>query len=206
MITELDAVEARILGCLIEKSFLTPDQYPLSFNALMNACNQKTSREPVMELDIDTLGNSLNILRAKGLADQKLGSRVPKFTHLASVLGAGDSTETLAVLCVLLLRGPQTAAEIRARSERIAKFTDNLQVEVVLEKLEKHPDGPFVARLPRGRYQHLFCGAAPVAAAPIIAPAPDRLAKLEERVTALESLCKELQEKTAKPAGVWPAS
>lgn len=201
--TELDAVEARILGALIEKSYLTPDQYPLSFNALLNACNQKTSREPVLELDVEAVGKGLASLQGKGLAAQRFGSRVPKFAHHAEHLEAGDSTEVLSVLCVLLLRGPQTAAELRLRTERMAQFAANEQVEAVLQKLSEHPQGPFVARLPRGRFQQLLSGPAPAQApevsyAPKASAGPDRIALLEERVAALESLCGSLKERLAE--------
>jgi len=196
---ELDAVEARILGSLIEKSYLTPDQYPLSFNALLNACNQKTSREPVMELDVEALGGGLERLRRKGLAEQKLGSRVPKFAHNAAALGAGDATEAVSVLCMLLLRGAQTAAELRVRTERMAHFTATEQVEALLRGLAEHPEGPFVAPLARGRFQQLFSGPPSEAAGPIAAPGPDRVALLEARVAALEALCGQLRDRLPKP-------
>ncbi|MBI4349431.1 MAG: DUF480 domain-containing protein [Elusimicrobia bacterium] len=203
---ELDAVEARILGCLIEKSYLTPDLYPLTFNALRAACNQKTSREPVMELDDDTLHRGLERLARKGLAAQRHGSRAPKFAHHAEHLDAGDSTETFSLLAVLLLRGPQTAAELRVRTDRMAHFATNENVENLLQKLAEHPQGPFVARLSRGRWQHLLSGDAPVepvaAAAPARAAAPpddDRLAKLEARVASLETQLRELQDRLARP-------
>jgi len=129
---------------------------------------------------------------------------VPKLAHRADLLKAGDSTEVLAVVCMLLLRGPQTAAELRARTERMAKFTSNEEVAAILEKLVSHPDGPFVARLSRGRYQHLYSGDAPpsVASAPGAAPAAsqagasassERLAALEARVAALEELTSTLK-------------
>ena len=190
----LDAAEARTLGSLIEKAFTTPEQYPLSFNALLNACNQKTSREPVMELSVDALGKGLAQLAEKGLARERLGSRVPKYAHYAEHLGAGDSPEILGILCLLLLRGPQTAAELRVRTERIAQFPSTEAVESALQKLLEHPNGPFVARLPRGRFQQLFSGEAPAAFTP--APAsPDRLAELEKRLSALELRCEALEKR-----------
>ena len=203
---KLDAVEARILGSLIEKCFLTPEQYPLSFNALINACNQKTSREPVMELDATAVGKALKGLQDRGLAAQRFGSRVPKFAHHAEHLEIGDSTEILAVLGVLLLRGAQTAAELRVRTERMAHFTSNEQIEAVLQKLADHPQGPYVARLSRGRFQQLLCGDAPPpepayvppTAARTEPPSEDRLAKLEERVAALEALWRELPERSGR--------
>lgn len=205
---KLDAVEARILGSLIEKSYLTPEQYPLSFNALINACNQKTSREPVMELDAESVGRGLKGLQEKGLAAQRFGSRVPKFAHHAEHLEIGDSTEVLSVLGMLLLREAQTPSELRVRTERMAHFTSNEQVEAVLQKLAEHPQGPYVARLSRGRFQHLLCGDAPPSEQAYVAqPAAlakpvdgDPLARLEERVAALESLCRELQDRVGRPA------
>lgn len=187
---QLTPVEARILGCLVEKATLTPEAYPLSFNALLNACNQKTSRDPVMELDFDALGVGMAALKEKGLAGERIGNRVPKFVHHAELLKAGESPEVLGILCVLLLRGAQTAAEIRVRTERMAQFPSNEAVEAQLQKLQDHPGGPFVARLVRGRVQHLFCGAAPSEPA----AAPNRLSQLEERVAALERAVRSLQE------------
>ncbi|MBI2361816.1 MAG: DUF480 domain-containing protein [Elusimicrobia bacterium] len=191
---ELDEVQARILGCLIEKSYLTPDQYPLSFNALLNAANQKTSREPVMELDVDAVAKGLAGLKDKSLAAERFGARVPKYAHHAELLRAGETPEVLGVVCMLLLRGAQTAAELRARTERIAQFQDNAAVEAVLEKLAACEDGPFVVRQARGRWAHTLSGAVAGAAAPAPTPSsPDRFSALEERVAALEALTAELK-------------
>jgi hypothetical protein len=193
---ELDPVEARILGALIEKSFLTPETYPLSFQALLAACNQKTSREPVMTLEPDTLSKGLASLAGKSLAAERLGSRVPKFAHHAETLGAGEIPEVLGVLCLLLLRGPQTAAEIRSRTERICQFQNNAEVEEALQKLASRPEGPLVAKLARGRYGHLFFGDPSAAVVPLpAAPSPDRLSLLESRVQDLEARCKALEER-----------
>lgn len=194
MPTQLDAVEARALGSLIEKSFTTPEQYPLSFNALLGACNQKTSRDPVMELDPDTLAAALASLQDKGLAAVRHGSRVPKYSHYGEHLGAGDSPEVLGTIALLLLRGPQTAAEIRVRTERIAKFERTEDAAELLERLVSDPDGPFVARGSRGKYHHLFSGDAPAAAPAPAAPKNDRLAELEKRVAALEERLDKLTE------------
>lgn len=186
----LSAAEARVLGSLVEKSFLTPDQYPLSLNALVNACNQKTSRDPVMELTPDAVTAAIAALFEKGLAVEQQGSRVSKFVHSAEKL-VGPASKDLAVLCVLLNRGAQTAAEVRVRTERMCEWKDSAEVEAFLEGLVSH-DPPFAARLPRGRYHHLCLGAPSGPQAPAPAPvAPDRLAALEARVAALEALLKE---------------
>jgi uncharacterized protein YceH (UPF0502 family) len=199
MPTSLEPVEARALGSLIEKSYTTPDQYPLSFNALLGACNQKTSREPVMSVTPDELAAALSSLQEKGLAAVRHGSRVPKYSHYGEHLGAGDSPEVLGTIALLLLRGPQTAAEIRVRTERIAKLEKSEDAAALLEKLANDPDGPFVARGSRGKYHHLFSDGAPAsAAAPVPAPAgsTDRISELEKRVATLE---KRLDELTANP-------
>jgi uncharacterized protein YceH (UPF0502 family) len=184
---QLSAVEARVLGSLVEKSFLTPDQYPLSLNALVNACNQKTSREPVMELTAEAVTGAIGTLFEKGLAVEQQGSRVSKYIHSAEKL-AGPTAKDLAVQCVLLLRGAQTAAEVRVRTERMCEWRDSAEVEAYLEGLVAH-DPPLAARLSRGRYHHLSLGAPSGPQAP--APAPDRLAALEARVAALEELLKQ---------------
>lgn len=210
MVTQLTDVEARILGSLVEKSLATPENYPLSLNALINACNQKTSREPVMALDEATVGRGLHALLEKGLAERHFepGSRVPKFLHHIEALMSLADAKPIATICLLLLRGPQTAGEIKGRTDRLCKFESTAEVEALLQDLAARTDGPFAAKLPRqpgqkeARYQHLFSGAAPTPApapAPAAAPAPvpaDRLAQLEKRVEALETAVKTLQERT----------
>lgn len=181
----LNEIEARVLGALIEKSFTTPEQYPLSFNALLNACNQTTSRDPVMSLDADAVGSAVTSLAEKELAVKIIGSRVPKVAHRAAALGAGESPEIIGTIGMLLLRGAQTAAEIRVRTGRITQFPSTGHAETLLRSLSAHASGPFVAKLSRGRYQHLFSRDAPAAQSPPV-PSSDRLARLEERVTALE--------------------
>jgi uncharacterized protein YceH (UPF0502 family) len=202
MITELDAVEARVLGSLVEKSLTTREQYPLTFNALLNACNQKTSREPVMSLDIDSMGKAVQSLIEKGLAErlQAPGDRVPKFRHDIGKLLGSDDPKLIGVMTVLLLRGPQTPGEIKGRTDRLCEFTGTAEVEGLLQELCARTEHQLVARVPRQagqkeqRYQHLFSGAAPAAAPaeqPAAAqPSPDRLALLEKRVEALEALIK----------------
>lgn len=160
----LDDGEIRTLGCLIEKELTTPEYYPLSLNALTNACNQKSNRSPVVSYDEADVAQKLDSLQRKGLAGKMLapGSRVPKYLH--AVLDRFDlSRQELAVLCELMLRGPQTAGEIRSRAERMAAFENLEETERVLQSLTEH-DPPLAARLPREpgrkehRFMHLFTG------------------------------------------------
>ncbi|HOW88795.1 MAG TPA: YceH family protein [Elusimicrobiales bacterium] len=196
MLTELDPAEARALGSLVEKSLTTREQYPLTFNALLNACNQKTSRDPVMELDAETLGRALTGLIEKGLAErlQVPGDRVPKFRHDIGRLLGSDDPKVVGTMTVLLLRGPQTPGELKARTERLCSFSGTAEVETLLQGLCDRREDPPVARLPRqagqkeSRYRQLYSGAAdvPLPAGPASAP-EDRLAMLEKRVSALEA-------------------
>jgi hypothetical protein len=204
MVLTLNDVEARILGALVEKSLTTPDLYPLSLNGLVNACNQKTSRDPVMNLDEAAAGQGLHSLLEKSLAGRihEPGSRVPKFLHHIEMLLTGADAKTIATICVLLLRGPQTPGELKTRTDRLCEFTSSAEVDSLLQDLAARPE-PWVAKLPRQpgqkevRYRHLFSGApAEAAAAPAEAvPVPvqaDRLSALEKRVEALEVLVKNL--------------
>lgn len=199
---QLDAVEARVLGSLVEKARTTPDQYPLSFNALVNACNQKTSRDPVMDLDVAAVGRALHSLDEKDLVERLTvpGSRVPKFRHRVEKLLGSDEPKLVGTVCVLLLRGPQTPGEIKNRTDRLCEFESTAEVEALLQDLGARPDGAFVARLPRqpgqkeARYQQLFSGApaggepdAPVPAAKVPAALEKRVEALEARVRALEA-------------------
>jgi len=170
---QLDDVEVRVLGALMEKEVSTPEYYPLSLNALVNACNQKSNREPVVSYDEDTVETALAGLRAKGLAARLSGHdmRVPKHSHrLSEVINLGR--REAAVLCVLMLRGPQTAGELRSRTERLYQFDDLEAVDACLTRLMEWEPEPLVARLPRQvgykevRYAHLLSGepqTAPVA-------------------------------------------
>ena len=163
---QLTEHEARVLGCLIEKSQTTPDQYPLSLNSLTNACNQKTSRDPVMTVDEATVARTLATLREKNLVSNRSepGSRITKFAHRAENLLGGGTSKEFGIICVLLLRGPQTTGEIRIRTDRLCEFASVQEVESILQELANRPDGAVVVRLPRqpgqkeARYQHLFCG------------------------------------------------
>ena len=157
----LDAVETRVLGSLLEKEMTTPDYYPLTLNALLAACNQKSNREPVMELDEAALRESLYSLEAKSLAGAAPAEgRVARFEHrLGEALNLGRRESAL--LCTLLLRGPQTPGELRGRSERMHRLEDLDEVQLVLQKLIEH-DPPLVRVLPRqpgtkeARYVDLF--------------------------------------------------
>ncbi len=210
MLTELDQVEARVLGSLVEKSLTTREQYPLTFNALLNACNQKTSREPVMGLDTDSMGRAVQTLIEKDLVErlQAPGDRVPKFRHNIDRLLNSADPKLIGIITVLLLRGPQTPGEIKGRTDRFCEFTGTAEVEGILQGLCAKAEDPLVARLSRqagqkeARYQQLFTGAAPAAQAEVPAgvPAtPDRLAQLEKRVEALEALVKAIGERPSQP-------
>jgi uncharacterized protein YceH (UPF0502 family) len=165
----LTPLEARLIGCLVEKAITTPDQYPLSLNALTNACNQKSNRDPVLDLDERTVQQTLESLMRKHLVLEKsgFGSRVPKYQHRFCNTGFGSLEFTpvqTAILCELLLRGPQTPGELRSRVPRMAELRDGAEIEAALEDLATRPDGPFVVQLRRepgrrdSRYAHLFSG------------------------------------------------
>jgi uncharacterized protein YceH (UPF0502 family) len=160
----LSAVEARVLGALVEKDVTTPEYYPLSLNALVNACNQKSNREPVMSLDEETVREALAGLQAHRVAGPAGGadSRVTKYEHRLQEVFNFDRRET-AVLCVLLLRGPQTPGELRGRTERMYRFETLDDVQGALQKLMGR-EPALVKVLPRApgtkeaRYAHLLCG------------------------------------------------
>jgi uncharacterized protein YceH (UPF0502 family) len=166
---QLTPLAGRVIGCLIEKQITTPDQYPLSLNALVNACNQKSNRDPVMELDEAIVQHTIDDLAKKHLVVERsgFGSRVPKYQHRFCNTEFGtlklDSQE-LAVVCELLLRGAQTPGELRSRASRMAAFSDVSEVEATLSRLGEREGGPLVTRLARepgrreSRYAHLFSG------------------------------------------------
>lgn len=192
---QLDAVEARVLGSLLEKEVATPEYYPLSLNALVNACNQKSNREPVVSFDEDTVEAALDRLREKGLTLRSTGrdSRVPKhaqrFTEKFN-LGRREA----AVICVLLLRGPQTTGELRGRTERLYTFDDLEAVESTLHRLAEIG---FTRQLPRQpgtkepRWAQLLCGDVETEALPAVSPVAvaaervDRVARLEAELAEL---------------------
>ena len=150
----LSAIEARIIGALIEKQVTTPDQYPLSLNALVNACNQKSNREPLMQVDEATVKFVVDSLARRHFIVEKsgFGSRVPKYQQIFCNTEFGSlkfTPQETAIVCELLLRGPQTPGELRNRITRMAELPDPSAVETLLETLSKRPEGPIVAQLPR---------------------------------------------------------
>lgn len=214
----LDSVEQRVLGCLIEKEITTPDQYPLSLNALTNACNQKSNREPVMSLSEADVQDCLARLKEKLLitVETGFGSRVMKYRHRFCNTEFGDfrlTDQELGILCVLFLRGVQTPGELRTRTNRLCEFADVVEVESVLTQLQDRVDGALVMRLERepgkreSRYAHRLgsepiVGEANVAGRGTVMSAPAasetssleaRLAALEDKVTALEQRLAELE-------------
>ena len=190
----LHAAEVRVLGALIEKDMTTPEYYPLTLNALVNACNQKSSREPVVNYDESTVSQALALLRNKGLGVRITGAghRVEKYGHtLGEKLNLGR--REMALLCVLMLRGPQTVGELRGRTERMHSFGDLDEVERCLESLAERDPDPLVTRMPRDRWAHLLAGA-PQQEAAEPAASPDGL---EARVAALEREIERLQQQFA---------
>ena len=210
---QLSPIEARVIGCLIEKQITTPDQYPLSLNALVNACNQKSNRDPVMSADDAEIQTTLDQLIRKHFVVEKsgFGSRVPKYQHRFCNTEFGTLKLTpleLAIVCELLVRGPQTPGELRTRAARMASFSEVVQVETALESLSSRADGPFVVRLPRepgrrdSRYAHLFSGAVSIPTLPEestagasmdSAPESSRLERLEEEVRQLKEELKDIK-------------
>ena len=205
----LTEVEARVLGALVEKEITTPDYYPLSLNALVNACNQKSNRDPVMDLGEDDARQALDGVNQLGLAGAACGadSRVTKYEHRLQEAFNFERRET-AVLCVLLLRGPQTPGELRGRAERMHRFNDLDEVQTALRRLmERQP--PLVKALPRQpgtkelRYAHLLCGDVesweppPESHAGGSTPDAERIVRLEGEVANLQLEVAELKRQLA---------
>lgn len=199
----LDPVEVRVLGSLIEKETTTPEYYPMSLNPLVNACNQKSNRDPVVSYDDEDVERAIATMKSKGLAltITGAGSRVPKYAHrLTEKLNLGRR-ET-AILCELMVRGPQTLGELKNRADRMHKFHDLDEVESVLEHMPE-----LVTKLPRRpgekeqRYAHLFSGEprldAPVEVEPA-QPRVDRIAELESEVVRLREELEELKRQFAE--------
>jgi uncharacterized protein YceH (UPF0502 family) len=208
MTIELSSHEARVIGCLLEKEITTPEQYPLSLNALTNACNQKSNRDPVLDLDEATVQQALDGLNKKYLVSEETGygSRVAKYRHRFCNTEYGTlkfSPQELGIVCELLLRGPQTPGELRSRASRLCPFKDVTEVEAALEALARREDGPFVVRLPRepgkreSRYAHLFGGEVEESMATGHEDAhslePEQRVQLEQRVAQLEVEVAELK-------------
>ena len=201
----LSAIEARIIGSLIEKQITTPDQYPLSLNALVNACNQKSNREPLMQLDEPTVKAAVDGLARRHFVLEKsgFGSRVPKYQQVFCNTEFGSlkfTPQETAIICELLLRGPQTPGELRSRVPRMAELPDPGIVEGLLDALANRPEGGLVAQLPReagrrdSRWANLFeelpvvtAAESPLPAAPRAAAGHAPAGDLATRVAALES-------------------
>ncbi|MDH5325143.1 MAG: DUF480 domain-containing protein [Gammaproteobacteria bacterium] len=219
---KLSDAELRVLGCLLEKETTTPDQYPLSLNALTNACNQKSNRDPVVSFDESEVQETLDVLSKKHYVVEKspFGGRTAKFQHRFCNSEFSElqfSAQERGILCVLFLRGPQSAGELRTRTNRLCAFNDVNEVEAALEQLINHKHGPFVKKLPRqsgqrdSRYIHL-CGekdiddadyAIPHASSQVASPATaatpavdyeQRIQQLEQEVIELRSELSELKE------------
>ncbi len=209
----LTANEARVIGCLMEKSVVTPDQYPLTLNSLTNACNQKSSRDPVMSLDKGVVQRTAYDLRDKHLVrvEENFRTGVEKYLQRFCNTRLADyqfDPAQFAIVCLLLLRGAQTPGELRARSGRLHAFADNAAVADTLTTLVEWQGNPLVVKLPRtpGRrdseYMHLFCGPVDVASRPAPARAATEraspriggLSELEQRVSRLEAEVAELKD------------
>ncbi|AFJ47514.1 YceH family protein [Shimwellia blattae] len=206
---QLSDVEARVIGCVMEKQVTTPDQYPLSLNAVVSASNQKTNREPVMNLSESQVQSVLDELVKRHYLRtvSGFGNRVTKYEQRFCNSEFGDlklSEAEVAIVTTLLLRGPQTPGELRTRAARMCEFCDMAQVESTLEGLANREDGPYVVRLAReagkreSRYMHLFCGEvdpARLSAQPAPAAQGDDLAA---RVTQLEEEVATLRQQLAQ--------
>jgi uncharacterized protein YceH (UPF0502 family) len=206
---QLDAIQTRVLGCLIEKAAITPDVYPLTVNAAVAACNQKTSRDPVMNLEFGAVGHALRTLRDKGLAKlDPLSQRADRYSHVFDSV-YGVTPRQRAVLCVMMLRGPQTLNELFTRCERLTDFPSVDDVRDTLERLTDRSPA-LVVRLPRGggrredRYMHLLSGA--IAADAYVDSSSTQNSSaaatidhdLHERVERLETELADLREQVAK--------
>nr|WP_159464573.1 YceH family protein [Scandinavium goeteborgense] len=202
---QLTALEARVIGCLLEKQVTTPEQYPLSVNAVTLACNQKSNREPVMTLSENEVQDLLDQLVKRHYLRtvSGFGNRVTKYEQRFCNSEFGDlklSSAEVALVTTLLLRGAQTPGELRSRGQRMHEFADMTEVENALENLSNREDGPFVARLPREpgkreqRFMHLFSGDVENAAVSAEADTPETHS-LAARVDALESEVEELKQR-----------
>lgn len=195
LLPPLNAAEVRVLGALVEKQITTPDYYPLSLNALTNACNQLSNRDPVVAFEENTVVEAVANLRAKRLATQYAGaeSRVAKYKHTLTDALLLTPAE-VALLCVLMLRGPQTVGELRARCERLFRFDTLPEVEEALAALAARSPQPLVVRLPRqpgtkeARFAHLLAGPIEAPVTPTTAPvAPPSAPAASDRVSQLEA-------------------
>ena len=209
---QLTPCEIRVIACLLEKQRTTPEHYPLSLNALTSACNQKSNRDPVLTLDEVTVQDTVDGLIKKHYVTDRsgFGSRVTKYQHRFCNTEFGTlrfSEQEIGILCVLMLRGPQTPGELRARTDRLCSFRDVGEVESVLDQLAQRDDGPFVVKLPRepgkreSRFAHLFGDEAELPAtaatetAAVAGPVTEtgRLAQLEHTLKMLQAEVAELK-------------
>ena len=200
----LDSVDVRVLGCLIEKDLATPEYYPMTVNALLNACNQKSNRDPVVAFDEDVVQQGLDSLRARGLVSVLTGggNRVPKYSHrIGERLNLGR--RELALLCELMVRGPQTPGELRSNASRMHRFSDPEEVEACLRTMAEHTVVPLTTQLPRqpgrkeARHAHLLAGEPDVGGAvaeEFRGSAGAASGSLEQRVTALEEQVQQIAE------------
>jgi uncharacterized protein YceH (UPF0502 family) len=197
----LEPIEARVLGCLVEKAATTPETYPLTLNAVVSACNQKSNREPVMELEPGAVGHALRQLEGKRLVAGSLSARASRYEHRMDQ-ALNITPRQRAVLAVMMLRGPQTAPELLTRTDRLADFGGLDDVRATLDRLAQR-EPAFVVRIPRSggqredRYMHLLCGEVAIEQyATSEAPAAGAgNADLEARISQLESLVDALQQR-----------
>jgi uncharacterized protein len=204
---ELSLLEARVLGVLVEKAHTVPDSYPLSLNALVSGCNQKTARDPVLNATESEVQVAVDALKSLSLVFESSGSRVSRYEHNFG-RAMGLPSQSVALLAVLMLRGPQTSAELRANCDRLHRFADVSSVDgFLIELAERSPEkgGPLVVKLPRApgareaRWGHLLCGAVEVSASSVSVDSEDfvaasELASLKSRQAAMESEISELRE------------
>ncbi|ASK54084.1 YceH family protein [Vibrio tarriae] len=205
---QLSPLEARVIGCLIEKEVTTPDHYPLTLNSLTTACNQKSNREPVLNLSEAEVQDTVEGLIARRLVsdESSFNSRTSKYQHRFCNTEFGDlklNHQELGLICCLLLRGAQTPGELRTRTNRLCTFTDVKETEAVLERLANRDSGALVVKLPRepgkreSRYHHLFCGEVDMTAFATSSDnetnASSQYAELEQEVAALREEVAELR-------------
>ncbi len=221
---ELTLNEARVIGCLLEKEATTPEQYPLSLNALTNACNQKSNRDPVLNLDEATVQQTVDgLLKRRLVSDRSgYGGRVAKYKQMFCNTEFGPmqfSALEKAIICELLVRGPQSANELRTRCQRMAPVAEVSEVEAALLKLSTHEQGPFVVLLPRQpgqrdqRWAHLLSGEIDIeqvafesaVAAPSRTGLAERVERLEAEVAALQAGLAEIRSRLAEPQTANPA-
>jgi uncharacterized protein len=210
MLRDLSLLEARVVGVLIEKERTVPDSYPLTLNALVAGCNQKTSRDPILNAAETDVKAALAGLKGMFLVVERSGERVARYAHnVERTLNVPQQAEAL--LAVLMLRGPQTAGELRLNSERLHRFADIPAVETLLNELAERPDGALVTELPRqpgsreNRWMHLLSGAPavqPSPAADVAVESPSfgasELAAVKASVARLEAEVRELRDQIAK--------